>query len=109
MMSRIRLYLENVEDTEDARVGAFVAVRGDFGVFYVTQTMAERIERALDRCDVKLWLKFTDWAGSRVRIRAAQIRSIVEITPEQRANDRKLWRALRREEKADRRAWEDDD
>jgi hypothetical protein len=54
-------------------------------------------------------VKFTDWAGSRVRIRAAQIRSIVEITPEQRAPDRKLWRALRREEKADRRVWEDDD
>jgi hypothetical protein len=47
------LYLTHVEDTEDARVGAIVAVRGDFGVFYVTQTMAERIERALDRCDVK--------------------------------------------------------
>ena len=108
-MSRIRLYLENVEDTEDARVGAFFAVRGEFGVFYVTQAMAERIERALDRRYVVQWLKFTDWAGSRVRIRAVGIRSIVEVTPEQRANDRKLHRALQREEKADRRAWEDDD
>ena len=109
MMSRIRLYLENIEDTEDARVGAFFAVRGEFGVFYVTPTMAERIERALDRRDVHQWLKFTDWAGSRVRIRAAQIRSIVEVTPEQRTTERKLYRALRLEQKADRRAWEDDD
>ena len=108
-MSRIRLYLENIEDAEDARVGAFFAVRGEFGVHYVTQAMAERIERALDRRDVVQWLKFTDWAGSRVRIRAAQIRSIVELTPEQRTTGRKLYRALRREEKADRRAWEDDD
>lgn len=108
-MSRIRLYLENIEDTEDARVGAFFAVRGEFGVFFVTGTMAERIERALDRRDVPQWLKFTDWAGSRVRIRAAGIRAIVGMTPEQRSTDRKLERALRREEKADRRAWEDDD
>jgi hypothetical protein len=107
-MTRIRLYLENVEDTEDARVGAYFAVRGDFGVFYVTPTMAERIERALDRRDVAQWLKFTDWVGSRVRVRAVQVRAIVEITPEQRAGERKLERALRLEEKADRRAWEDD-
>jgi hypothetical protein len=107
-MTRIRLYLENVEDTEDARVGAYFAVRGDFGVFYVTPTMAERIERALDRRDVAQWLKFTDWVGSRVRVRAVQVRAIVEITPEQRAGERKFERALRLEEKADRRAWEDD-
>lgn len=109
MMSRIRLYLENIEDTEDARVGAFFAVRGEFGVFYVTRAMAERIERALDRRDVPSWLKFTDWVGSRIRLRSAGIRSIVEVTPEQRSAERKLDRALEREEKADRRAWEDDD
>ena len=108
-MSRIRLYLENIEETEDARVGAFFAVRGEFGVFYVTGSMAERIERALDRRDVPQWLKFTDWVGSRVRIRAAGIRTIVEVTPEQRATERQLYRALRREEKADRRAWDEDD
>lgn len=109
MMSRIRLYLENIEDAEDARVGAFFAVRGEFGVFYVTRAMAERIEWALDRRDVPQWLKFTDWAGSRIRLRPAGIRSIVEVTPEQRTTERKLYRALRREEKADRRVWEDDD
>jgi hypothetical protein len=108
MMSRIRLYLENIEGAEDARVGAFFAVRGEFGVFYVTPTMAERIERALDRRDVPTWLKFTDWAGSRIRIRPAGIRSIIQVTPEQRATDRKLHRALEREEKDDRRSWEDD-
>jgi hypothetical protein len=70
--------------------------------------MADRIERTLDRRDVPTWLRFTDWSGSRVRIRAAQIRSIVEHTPTQRATDRKLDRALEREAKADRRPWEDD-
>jgi hypothetical protein len=108
-MTRIRLYLENSEDTEDARVGAFFAVRGDFGVFYVTPSMAERIERALDRRDVSQWIKFTDWVGSRVRVRSVQVRSVIEITPDQRASERRLQRALRAEDKADRRAWEDDD
>jgi hypothetical protein len=84
-------------------------VRGEFGVFFVTQSMAERIERALDRRDLPQWIKFTDWVGSRIRIRPAGIRSIVEVTPEQRSAERKLDRALRREEKSDRRAWEDDD
>jgi hypothetical protein len=70
--------------------------------------MADRIERALDRRDVAQWLKFTDWVGSRVRVRAVQVRAVVEITPEQRASERKLERALRLEEKADRRAWEDE-
>lgn len=60
--------IENIEDAEDGRVGVFFAVRGEFGVFYVTRSMAERIERALDRRDVPPWVKFTDRAGSRIRL-----------------------------------------
>src|SRR5690348_8081083 len=99
--------IENIEDAEDARVGAFFAVRGEFGAFYVTRAMAERIERALDRRDVPQWVKIPDRAGSRIRLRPTGIRSIIEVTPETRATDRKLYRALQREKQADRRAWED--
>jgi hypothetical protein len=46
--------------------------------------------------------------GSRIRVRAGEIRALTESTAAQRAADRRLDRARRLEEQADRRAWEDD-
>jgi len=94
------------EDSEQ-EYGEFFVVAGDFGAACVTRETAERIEAVLDRRDVPAWITFEDRAGSRLRVRTALIRSLGESTAEQRAADRRIDRARRREEEQDRRPWEE--
>ena len=95
------------EDPEEEEYGDFFVVAGEFGAACVTRETAERIERVLDRQDVPAWITFNDRAGSRLRVRTALIRSIGESTAAQRAADRRIERARQREEKEDRRPWDD--
>lgn len=74
----------------------------------VSRTSALRIERALDRRWSGRWIRFTDLFGSRLRVRRDQIVALRESTAPQRRRDRRLDRALERENKADRCEWEDD-
>ena len=94
------------EDSEQD-YGDFFVVAGDFGAACVTRETAERIEALLDRRDVPAWVTFEDRVGSRLRVRTALIRSIGESTAAQRAADRRLERARKREEEQDRRPWEE--
>lgn len=94
------------EDSEQG-YGDFFVVAGEFGAACVTRETAERIEAVLDQRDVPTWISFDDRVGSRLRVRTALIRSIGESTAEQRAADRQLERARRREEEQDRRPWEE--
>jgi hypothetical protein len=55
------------------------------------------------------WIEFTDPSGSAVRIRTRLIECVRECTESQRAAAREFRRARRREDKAERRPWEDDD
>ena len=95
------------EDPEEEEYGDFFVVAGEFGAACVTRETAERIERVVDRQDVPAWITFNDRAGSRLRVRTALIRSIGESTFAQRAADRRIERARQREEKEDRRPWDD--
>ena len=106
-MNRVRALLEPVED-EEPPYGDFVVVSGPFGSLCVTRDVARDIERLLDRRWRPRWVVFRDRVGSRVRVRTNEIRLVVESTAAQRAGDRRLDRARRKEEKADRRPWEDD-
>ena len=107
MLNRVRAFLEPVED-EEPPYGDFVIVSGPFGSLCVTRDVARDIERVLDRRWRPRWVVFRDRVGSRVRVRTNEIRLVVESTAAQRAGDRRLDRARRKEEKADRRPWEDD-
>jgi hypothetical protein len=106
MVNRI-LALLKPGDNEDPPYGDFVVVSGPFGSLSVTRNVAREIERVLDRRWRPRWVTFHDRVGSRVRVRANEIRLFVESTTVQRASDRQLDRARRTEEKADRRPWED--
>ena len=103
-MNRLSDFFE--EDSE-LDYGDFFVVAGDFGAACVTRETAERIEALLDRRDVPAWVTFEDRVGSRLRVRTALIRSIGESTAAQRAADRRLERARKREEEQDRRPWEE--
>lgn len=107
MLNRVRAFLEPVED-EEPPYGDFVVVAGLFGSLCVTRDVARDIERVLDRRWRPRWVVFRDRVGSRVRVRTNEIRLVVESTAAQRAGDRQMDRARRKEEKADRRPWEDD-
>jgi hypothetical protein len=77
--------------------------------FYVRREVAEGVLEALRRAWPPRWIEFVDLAGSGVRLRTRLIDCVQECTGAQRAAAREFRRARRREEKADRRPWEDDD
>ena len=103
-MNRITGFL--AEDPEN-EYGDFFVVAGVFFSAGVTRETAERIQRVLNRWVVPRWIVFHDRVGSRYVVRTNLIRSIVESTTAQRAADRRLDRACEREEKEDRRPWDD--
>src|SRR4051812_14241051 len=107
-MNRIRALYE-ADGAEEPILGDYVVVSGAFGWVRVTHETAHWIEQEIARLWVPRWIVFADCAGSRIRIRPREIRKMVESTVAQRAVDRCLDRAERKEEKADRRSWEDDD
>jgi hypothetical protein len=108
MINRIAAWPREPFDDEEVPYGDFVVVSGTFGYVSVTHAEARRIERALDALRPPRWIAFRDRVGSRIRVRAGEIRALTESTAAQRAADRRLDRARRLEEQADRRAWEDD-
>ncbi len=104
-MNRLQDILERIQEEP---YGDFWVVSGDFGSVCVNDETARDIERRLDRRFPPTWLTFRDRVGSRVRVRSRQVRAMVESTAEQRAGDRRIERARRREEQADRFPWEDE-
>jgi hypothetical protein len=107
-MNRIRALYEP-EGADEPMLGDYVIVYGRFGWARVTHQTAHAIERQLVRFWPPRWMVFNDCAGSRFRVRTRDILRMMESTVAQRANDRQLDRAERKEAKADRRPWEDDD
>ncbi len=107
-MNRIKALYE-ADGAEEPILGDYVVVSGPFGWLRVTHAVAYEIERQIVRRWMPRWIVFNDCAGSRIRIRTREIRKMVESTAAQRAVDRRLDRAERKEEKADRRSLEDDD
>ena len=104
-MNRLRGFLEELPEEE---FGDFYVVAGEFGAACVTRETARRVVEVLNRWWVPTWIEFEDRVGSSLRVRTRMIRSIGESTTAQRAADRRLERAREREEKSDRRPWEDE-
>ena len=108
-MNRIANYLDEPEEPPELpSLGDYYVVAGDFGRIAIDADQARHITAVLDGWRPRTWLEFRDRAGSLVRVRVRHVRSIVESTVAQRAADRRLERAQRNEEKADRRSWDDD-
>ena len=103
-MNRIRELIEPIE--EEQPYGDFYVVSGPFGSVCVTAATAREIERQLDRRWRRGWVVFRDRVGSRIRVRARDVRAIAESTAAPRAADRQLDRRRREEEENDRRPWE---
>lgn len=107
MINRIKAYIEEPEKKEPQ--GDFWVIYGTCGMFYVSEEVAREVEQKLDRrWWAPRWVRFTDLAGSRVRVLAREIQSVYESTAEQRTTERAFHRARREEDKADRLPWEDD-
>ena len=77
--------------------------------FPVSRSVAEDVERALDFVSQAGWIVFTDLTGARHRLRARLIERVSECMAAQRAARRAFYRERRREAKADREPWEDED
>ena len=104
-MNRIERYFKKTTDYEN--YGDFVAVVGNFGWVAVTHDVARSIRVTLDKRHTPSWIEFNDRVGSLIRIRPRDIRCLTESTVEQRAEERKLYRAKSAEEKADKQ-WDDE-
>jgi hypothetical protein len=107
MCNRLTVYFGGMPQEE--AYGAFYVVSGPFGSVMVTAETARALERELDRPKLPRWLVFRDRSGSRMRVRARDVRCICESTPEQRAYDRRMARLREREEQADNRSFDEED
>lgn len=106
MINRLEhLFTQRAEATER---GEFFIVTGEFGYVYVTRAEAMRLRALTSRLWMPRWLECRTVMGSTIRIRARQVRSIVESTLEQRTAARQFWREREQEENADRPPWEAD-
>jgi hypothetical protein len=107
-MNRIRELTNQPQDDDEVPYGDVHFVQTPFDTVPVTNEVARYIERRMDQPVPPRWLIFRDRHGARIRIRTRDIRSIEQSTERSRAHRRRLQRAYRREEKADR-AWDDKD
>jgi hypothetical protein len=80
----------------------FVIQTRESSWFYVSTVMARAIDRRLDRWLRPRWITFVDVTGARIRIRAADIVSMVQSTAMQRADRRAFDRECGQEDRADR-------
>jgi len=108
MLNRLSLLRDGLPPPEPG-YGDFYVVSGAFGSVSVTAETARALERALDARRPVRWLQFRDRSGSRVRVRARDVRCLCESTAAQRAFDRRMDRARAREERSDGRPWQDDE
>ena len=91
-MRRITMDLEEAPLRDGA--GDHFIVAAQMATFVISTVMARAVEAALDRWPRPTWVTFVDLSGSRVRLRAQDIRFIVQSTAEQRAFDRRLRQAI---------------
>ena len=109
-MNRLTSYFEEAEEPEEPTTAeSYYLVDTPQYWFAVSAETASWIEQQLERWWGPRWLIFTDLGGARGRIRRSDVDKISESTPAVRAAGRAFRRARKLEDKADRRAWEDDD
>ena len=82
-------------------------VEADCGWFYVTETTAGDVVRAVTRDEPRPWIRFTDLFGAQVWILTEKVTRVSESKGGHRDAARAFRRARRDEEREDRRPWED--
>lgn len=107
-MNRLKLYLSDDDEGPRMPDGDYWVVETDSAYWIVSRDTACVIERALDRLWRPRWIVFQDLTGGSRRLRVRSIECVFESTAEQRALRRAFDRERQREEKADRRPWEED-
>lgn len=109
-MNRLTPYFERAEEPQEPNVpDTFVVVETAQYRICVSVEVGRAIERIVDRRWGKRWLVFTDLFGFRRRILRSAVDCISDSTPASRAAARAFCRDREREEKADRRLWEEED
>jgi hypothetical protein len=106
-MNRLKQYLEPEEPQMPEVNHWIVETRSEY--WFVSVDTARAIERALARLWCPRWLTFRDLSGGRRRLRTNTVECVSESTASQREYRRAFDRERRREEKEDRRPWEDYD
>ena len=106
-MNRIKEFFEEPGAREPS--GDYYTVETQCDSFVVSRAVAADVERALDQVPPAGWIVFTDLTGARHRLRTRLVERVSECLAAQRARRRAFYRARRREAKADRRPWEDEE
>lgn len=109
MTNRLKQYLDAEEPRMPEGEGDYWVVETRTAYLIVSADTARAIERSLARLWRPRWLVFRDWTGARRRLRTDVVECVFECTARQRATRRAFDRDRCREEKADRRPWEEDD
>ena len=107
MIHRLKALFEQPDQPEPTEDYYVIEARCD--TFYARREVAEGVLEELRRAWPPRWIEFADLSGATVRVRTRLIECVQECTGAQRAAAREFRRARRREEKADRRPWEDDE
>jgi hypothetical protein len=94
-------------DEEQPVARNYWIVRCYGGTYHVRAPAAAALERTLRRRWLTRWVEFIDVSGSRIHIRAVEVRGLIECTAHQRATDRRHARCLENEEKANDQPWEE--
>jgi hypothetical protein len=106
-MNRLKQYLDDEEPLMPE--ADYWVIEARFSFWIVSADTARSIERALARLWRPRWLVFRDLTGGRRRLLTSVVECVYESTTKQREIRRAFDRERRREEKADRRPWEEDD
>jgi hypothetical protein len=107
MINRLKDFLGEPEERKPEE--DYWEIETTAGWFYVSRETARALVARLDRLCRARWLTFRDIFGSEVWVRSNSVTRVSECTDTQRAAGRAFRRERRREEKSDRRPWEDDD
>ncbi|HET8650059.1 MAG TPA: hypothetical protein VFL95_08465 [Gemmatimonadales bacterium] len=78
-------------------VGDYFVLETNDACWYVSTAMARTIDADLAREPLPEWITFVDLVGARIRVRAACIEALSQMSSEQRRMRRAFQRALKRE------------
>ena len=106
-MNRLGQFLD--EPAEREPPADYFTVETQCESFPVSREVAEAVERTLNLVPHAGWVVFTDLTGARHRLRARLVERVSECMAAQRTARRAFYRERRREAKAEREPWEDDD
>lgn len=107
MINRLKDFLGEPEESKPEE--DYWEIETTAGWFYVSRETARALVVRLERLRRPRWSTLRDLFGSEIWVRSDDVIRVSECTNGQRTAGRAFRRERRREEKSDRRPWEDDD